>query len=202
MDINEIILEIENYISSIPGIKNGYKPILQLSPKAKLLIIGQAPGRRAQESGIPWNDRSGDTLRSWLNLSREDFYNKDKIAIMPIGFYYTGVDKHGGDNPPDINCAKLWHQSLIDQMPNIELTLLIGSYAQNYYLKRRIKNTMSDTIQAWKDYLPEFLVLPHPSWRNNAWIKKNKWFNEELLPEANKIVGKVLPQEEKFIINL
>lgn len=192
MDIKQVLTEIEDYIKSLPGPEKNYEPILQLSPKARLLIIGQAPGRKAQESGLPWNDRSGDQLRTWLSLSREEFYNKDRIAIMPIGFYYTGVDKHGEDNPPDIYCAKEWHQRLIDLMPNIELTILVGSYAQNFYLKRRMKSSMTDIVKAWKEYLPEYLVLPHPSWRNNDWVKKNKWFSNELLPMATKLVSTII----------
>jgi len=160
----------------------GPRPVLRMASTARLLIIGQAPGTKVHETGIPWNDRSGDRLRQWLAIDRDIFYDEARIAIMPMGFCYPGVDKNGGDLPPLRECAPKWHGPLRAQLPGIELTLLVGSYAQAHYLGERRKATMTETVRAWRDYGPEFLPLPHPSWRNTGWLKKNPWFAEELVP--------------------
>jgi uracil-DNA glycosylase len=161
----------------------GPRPVLRMASTARLLIIGQAPGTKVHETGIPWNDRSGDRLRQWLAIDRDIFYDESRIAIMPMGFCYPGVDKNGGDLPPRRECAPKWHARLRGQLPGIELTLLVGSYAQAHYLGERRKGTMTETVGAWRDYGPEFLPLPHPSWRNTGWLKKNSWFEKELVPE-------------------
>lgn len=160
----------------------GPRPVLRAAASARLLIIGQAPGTKVHASGIPWNDRSGDRLRQWLAIDRDDFYDESRVAILPMGFCYPGVDKNGGDRPPRPECAPLWHDKLLAALPRIELTLLIGMYAQKRYLAHRRKRTATDTIRAWRDYLPEYLPLPHPSWRNTGWLKKNPWFERDLLP--------------------
>lgn len=165
----------------------GPRPVLRMKPSATLLVIGQAPGTRVHESGIPWNDRSGDRLRDWLAVDKDTFYDDSRIAIMPMGFCYPGVDKNGGDAPPRPECAPLWHDRLLALLPNIELTLLIGQYAQAHYLGTVKKKTMTETVRAWRSYLPDgFLPLPHPSWRNTAWLKKNPWFGTDLLPELRR----------------
>jgi len=160
----------------------GPRPVLRMTATARLLIIGQAPGTKVHETGIPWNDRSGDRLRQWLAMDRDVFYDESRVAIMPMGFCYPGVDKNGGDRPPRRECAPKWHEPLRAHLPDIELTLLVGAYAQGRYLDGRRKATMTETVRAWRDYGPEFLPLPHPSWRNTGWLKKNPWFEQELVP--------------------
>jgi len=170
----------------------GPRPVLRAKTSARLLIIGQAPGTKVHESGIPWNDRSGDRLRDWLRLDREDFYDESRVAIVPMGFCYPGVDKNGGDRPPRKECAPLWHDRVMQRLPNIGLTLLVGSHAQAYYLEARRQATMTATVQAWRQYLPNYLPLPHPSWRNIGWLKRNPWFESELLPTLRSRVGMLL----------
>ncbi|MFN3751575.1 MAG: uracil-DNA glycosylase family protein [Thiobacillus sp.] len=174
-----------------PYLPNPPKPILRASPTARLLIVGQAPGRRVHETGIPWNDPSGDQLRLWLGMTREVFYDESRIAIVPTGFCYPGT-VHGSDLPPRPECAPLWHPVLRAAMPAIRLTLLIGAYAQAYYLGKRRGRTLTDTVAAWRDYAPDFLPLPHPSPRNRAWLKRNPWFEAEVLPSLRKRVGDAL----------
>jgi uracil-DNA glycosylase len=169
----------------------GPKPVLRASTTAKLLIVGQAPGRRVHETGIPWNDPSGDRLRTWLGMTREEFYDERRIAIVPTGLCYPGSGPRG-DSPPRPECAPLWHPRVRALMPRIELTLLIGRYAQAYYLAGRRKKTLRETVQAHGEYLPEFLPLPHPSPRNRMWLKKNPWFEENVVPLLQARVAKVL----------
>jgi uracil-DNA glycosylase len=160
----------------------GPRPIVRAKAAARLLLIGQAPGTRVHESGVPWNDRSGDRLRDWLGIDPETFYDEARVAIVPMGFCYPGVDPRGGDKPPRPECAPAWHAPIMAALPRVELTLLIGQYAQAHYLGKRRKKTLSDTVRAWADYGPDTLPLPHPSWRNTGWLKKNPWFESELLP--------------------
>ncbi len=160
----------------------GPRPVLRARPSARLLLIGQAPGTRVHETGIPWNDPSGDRLRDWLQLDRETFYDERRIAIVPMGFCYPGQDPRGGDRPPRPECAPTWHAPIRAGLPAVELTLLIGLYAQGHYLGARRKASLTETVRAWRDFQPEFLPLPHPSWRNTAWLKRNPWFEAELLP--------------------
>lgn len=143
------------------------------------------------ETGIPWNDPSGDRLRLWLNLSREEFYDESRIAIIPTGLCYPGKGK-GGDLPPRPECAPLWHPKLRAVLPNIQLTLLIGSHAQAYYLGKRAKKTLAETVQAWREYWPEFLPTPHPSPRNLRWFRKHPWFEAEVVPELRRRVAQIL----------
>jgi uracil-DNA glycosylase len=167
------------------------RPVLRAAHTARLLIVGQAPGTKVQQTGIPWNDPSGDRLRRWLNLSPEEFYDERLIAIIPTGFCYPGRGK-GGDLPPRPECAPLWHPKLRAALPDIQLTLLIGSYAQDYYLGDRAKDSLSETVTAWRTYQPEFLPLPHPSPRNIRWFKAHPWFEAEVVPELQRRVAKLL----------
>jgi uracil-DNA glycosylase len=167
----------------------GPRPVLRARESARLLIVGQAPGTRVHETGVPWNDPSGDRLRHWLGLDREAFYDEARIAIVPMGLCYPGRDPRGGDRPPRPGCAPLWHPPLRAALPAIELTLLIGSYAQRYYLGRSRKASMTETVRAWRDHLPEVLPLPHPSWRNTAWLRKNPWFEADLVPVLRQRVA-------------
>lgn len=170
----------------------GPRPVLRGKASARLLIVGQAPGTRVHETGIPWNDRSGDRLRDWLQLPREVFYDERRIAIVPMGFCYPGVDAKGGDRPPRPECAPLWHAPLRAALPKVELTLLVGLYAQRHYLGPRRQATLTETVRHWRDYGPSFLPLPHPSWRNTFWLKKHPWFEVELLPELRKQVKELV----------
>jgi uracil-DNA glycosylase len=169
----------------------GPRPVFRASRTARLLIVGQAPGTKVHETGIPWNDRSGDRLRDWLGLDHESFYDESRVAILPAGFCYPGRYERGGDLPPRPECAPMWHRRLTVHMPNIELTLLTGQYAQACYLGRR-HPSLTATVAAWRDYLPEYLPLPHPSWRNTAWLRKNPWFEAELLPVLRNNIGKIV----------
>jgi uracil-DNA glycosylase len=164
----------------------GPRPILRARASARLLIVGQAPGTKVHESGIPWDDRSGERLRDWLQLDRAAFYDDSRVAIVPMGFCYPGVDAHGGDRPPRRECAPLWHARLLALLPRLELTLLVGSHAQHYYLTDRGARTMTETVRGWRDCAPRFIPLPHPSWRNTAWLRRNPWFETELLPELRR----------------
>ncbi|MEQ8319743.1 MAG: uracil-DNA glycosylase family protein [Rhodospirillales bacterium] len=167
----------------------GPRPVVRISETAKLLIIGQAPGTRVHETGIPWNDPSGDRLRDWLGLDRDAFYDTAKIAIMPTGFCYPGRDPKGGDLPPRPECAPAWHAALRSHLKGVQLTLLVGMHAQAYYLGADRKKTMTETVHAWQEYLPGIIPTPHPSWRTTAWIKKNPWFEADVIPEIRRRVA-------------
>ena len=166
----------------------GPRPVLQAHRSARLRIVGQAPGRKVHETGIPWNDPSGDRLRNWLGLTPEQFYDPRKVAILPMGFCYPGKAV-SGDNPPRPECAPRWHEKLNADLPNIALTLLIGRYAQASYLGSRRKAKLGETVRAWSEYLPlGYLPLAHPSPRNQPWLAKNQWFEEELVRELRSVV--------------
>lgn len=173
----------------------GAKPIVQLSKTAKILIIGQAPGRKAHNSGLPFNDPSGDRLRSWLNMTSAQFYDEKEIAIMPMGFCYPGENPKGGDLPPLAVCAPLWHAKTLGYLNNVQLTLLVGQYAQAYYLGKERKKTLTETVKTWRDYQPFYFPLPHPSWRNTGWIKAHPWFQEDVLPALEEKVWSILRPE-------
>lgn len=164
----------------------GPRPVLRVAQSARLLIVGQAPGTKVHDTGIPWNDPSGDRLRNWLQVDREAFYDTARVAIIPTGLCYPGRLPRGGDAAPRPECAPLWHPPLRGLLPGIELTLLVGSYAQAYYLAERRKASMTETVRAWREYLPAFFPLPHPSWRTTAWQRRNGWFDEELLPDVRR----------------
>ena len=160
----------------------GPRPIVQVSSEARILIAGQAPGRKVHETGIPFNDPSGDRLRNWMGIEKYTFYDATKIAILPMGFCYPGTGK-SGDLPPRPECAEAWREKLLNSLPKIQLTLVIGQYAQKYHLAGKQSKTLSDTVKAWREFLPQGLLpLPHPSPRNNIWLKKNKWFEKDILP--------------------
>ena len=168
----------------------GVNPVLAASSKSKILIIGQAPGRLVHDTGIPWNDKSGDNLRGWLGVDKATFYNPDIIALMPMGFCYPGAGK-SGDLEPRPECAPLWHNKLLSKMPAVKLILLIGQYAQNYYLGSIAKSNLTETVRNFSEYLPRYFVLPHPSPRNFIWQTKNDWFGAKVLPELKKQIQNV-----------
>ena len=159
----------------------GPNPVLQIDPRAKILIAGQAPGRRVHESGVPFDDPSGDRLRDWLGVARETFYDPTKIAILPMGFCYPGTGK-SGDLAPRPECEKAWRRQILQHLDQLELTLVIGKFAQDWHLPDAKKN-LTETVRAWKTFDAKVIPLPHPSPRNNLWLKKNPWFTESLLPE-------------------
>lgn len=170
----------------------GPRPIVRVEASARLMIIGQAPGTRVHESGVPWDDKSGERLRHWLAVDDDTFYDQSRVAIVPMGFCYPGANPRGGDNPPRPECAPEWHERLRRLLPRIELTLLVGTYAQAYYLGSARRKTMTETVRCWRDYLPGFLPTPHPSWRTTGWLKRNPWFETEVLPELRERVAKLL----------
>lgn len=164
-------------------------PVFQVHPSARILIVGQAPGLKVHLSNKPFNDASGDRLRTWMGINKDDFYS-DKIAIVPMALCYPGKGSSGDKAPPTI-CAKTHHADILKSLPNIELTLLIGSYAQKHYCKDDFKN-LSERVMHFENYLPDYFVLPHPSPRNNIWLKKNEWFEKTAIPVLKKRVNKIL----------
>jgi len=166
----------------------GPRPVIRAANSSKILIIGQAPGTKVHNSGISWNDASGDRFRDWMNVDKDTFYDESKIAIMPMGLCYPGKQGRGGDKPPRPECAPTWHDLIRKQLPHVELTLLVGSYAQKYYLGKTGKKTMTETIKVWRDYMSEFLLTPHPSWRTTFWLTDNPWFEKDVLPLLRKKV--------------
>ncbi|SNS11079.1 Uracil-DNA glycosylase [Noviherbaspirillum humi] len=174
---------------------HGPRPVVQAAESARLLIIGQAPGRKVHDTGIPWNDASGRRLRHWLGMDADVFYDPDRVAILPTGFCYPGKGR-SGDLPPRPECAPRWHAPLRERLPQVRLTLLIGRHAQLFALRGRNRPTLTETVAAWRDYLPEFLPLPHPSPRNQAWWPANPWFERELLPELKRLVAEALQDND------
>ena len=169
---------------------HGPRPVVQAHPLARILIAGQAPGRKVHESGVPFDDASGDRLRDWMGITRAIFYNPQQIAILPMGFCYPGTGK-AGDLPPRPECAPAWRAQLLAALPNIELTLVLGQYAQTYHFGKTGR-TLTETVRAWRDYWPQMVPLPHPSPRNNLWLHRNPWFAAELLPILQPQVQTIL----------
>lgn len=169
----------------------GPRPVLAAHKESKIVIIGQAPGLAVHKSGIPWDDKSGDNLRNWMNIEKHDFYDATHIGILPMGFCYPGKGK-SGDLPPRQECAPLWHHKVLSKMKQVRLTLLIGKYAQAYYLQDQAKNTLTETVKNFEEYLPHYFVLPHPSPRNNIWQAKHPWFKKDLVPQLQEKVQEIL----------
>lgn len=179
--------EIEDCRLCADHLPHGPRPVVQASSSARLLIVGQAPGRKVYETGIPWNDASGVQLRAWLGMNSDEFYDASRIAIMPMGFCYPGTGK-SGDLPPRPECAPAWHARLLASMSEIRLILLVGSYAQRHYLQLPKGATLTETVRRFADFLPRYFPLPHPSPRNRLWLSRNPWFAQEVLPELRKHV--------------
>lgn len=191
-ELTALLAEIRACRLCAPHLPLGPRPVVRAASTARIAIVGQAPGTKVHESGIPWNDASGDRLRDWLALDRDSFYDESRIAIVAMGFCYPGVDARGGDRPPRPECAPRWHPALWRQMPAIELILLVGSYAQKRYIAADRRGSMTETVRAWRDYLPDRIPLPHPSWRNTFWLRRNPWFEAEVLLELRRRVRALL----------
>lgn len=194
-EIRKCKICIEDRENPLPHAPN---PVVVISKKAKIVICGQAPGNKVNQSGIPFTDPSGDRLRDWCGVDEDIFYNSALFSIVPMGFCFPGLDKNGGDLPPRKECAKQWHENVFDCMPQLELYLLVGGYAQKYHLGKLAHKTVTGTVANWKEYIENpksgkrFLPLPHPSWRNTGWIKKHAFFEEELLPFLKNEISKIL----------
>ena len=189
--MNNLINEIKQCNVCEPFLINGVNPVLNATENSQIAIIGQAPGSIVHKTGIPWDDKSGERLRQWLGITDGHFYNPEIFAIIPMGFCYPGKGK-SGDLPPRKECAPLWHKRLFDQMPNLKLTLLVGSYAQAYYLGDKRLKTLTETVKNYKSYLPEYLPLPHPSPRNNIWLAKNEWFEKDILSFLRDTIASII----------
>lgn len=189
--------DISSILSDVRGCKLctnlalGPNPILQLNPDAKILIAGQAPGRITHNKGIPFDDPSGERLRDWMGVDRNTFYDESSIAILPMAFCFPGSGKNG-DLPPPTQCAEQWRAQLLQLLPNIELTLIIGQYALDWHLGKKRRGTLTETVRKWQTNWPKFLPMPHPSPRNNRWLKNNPWFSKEVLPQLKKRITSML----------
>ena len=190
-DLPKLLAEIRACKACAADLPLGPRPIVRGEASARLLIVSQAPGKRVHQTGLSFDDKSGDRLRCWLGLECGIFYDEARVAIAPIGFCYPGSSK-GGDLPPRPECAPLWHARLRALLPAIELTLLVGRYAITHYLPARRASKMRQTIECWRDFLPEFFVLPHPSWHTTRWLRDNPWFDSEVLPELRARVTAVI----------
>ena len=166
------------------------RPVAWFDARARVLIAGQAPGMRVHDTGVPFNDASGDRLRDWLGLDRAVFYDRDQVAIVPMAFCFPGYDAKGGDLPPPKICGQTWHAKVMDTLSNVRLRILVGGYAHAYHLGGR--QSVTDRVRAWRDHAPGVFPLPHPSWRNTAWLRRNPWFEAEVLPELRNQIQRVL----------
>lgn len=189
--MNQLLSKIRDCSICGDKLPLGPRPVVTAHPKSKVVIIGQAPGAAVHNTGIPWDDKSGENLRKWMDIDANTFYDTEKIAIIPMGFCYPGRGK-SGDNPPTKECAPQWHDELFQHIEKPELILLIGKYAQDYYLKKTAKRTLTETVRHYEEYLPNYFVLPHPSPRNNIWQAKNEWFKESVLPSFQQVIAKLL----------
>lgn len=188
----KVLNEVSACVLCAEHLPLGPRPVIQVNPLARILIASQAPGRKVHETGVPFNDASGDRLRFWLGISREVFYNAKQVAILPMGFCYPGTGK-SGDMPPRPECTVAWREALLSHLQNVQLTLVIGQYAQAYHLPSN--TSVTETVRAWRTHWPHTVPLPHPSPRNNLWLKRNPWFEEELIPVLQTRVSELLASE-------
>ncbi|WP_169569349.1 uracil-DNA glycosylase family protein [Sneathiella limimaris] len=189
--LQTLLKEVRGCAHCQSHLPDGCRPVLQASSKAKLLVVGQAPGRKVHATGIPFNDPSGDRLRDWMGIDRDTFYNPELLNIIPMGFCYPGTGK-SGDLPPRPECAELWRPPLMGHMVRVELTLVIGKYAIDWHIGKDQKKTLTETVRNWQEYWPDKLVLPHPSPRNNLWLRRNPWFEAEIIPILQQKIRDIL----------
>lgn len=192
MSLQAVLADIAACRACAPELPHEPRPVVRVSPQTRLLICGQAPGRRVHESGLPFTDPSGDRLRAWMGLDYETFYGRPEIGVAAMAFCFPGTNPKGGDFPPPPRCAQLWRPQLLGELPNVELTLLVGGYAQEWALGDRSQANMTETVRAWRDYAPAILPMPHPSWRNTGWLKRNPWFEDEVTPYLRQRVLEIL----------
>jgi len=192
-NFNSLISDIRNCTICAAHLPLGPRPVVQVQKSAKILIVGQAPGRKVHDTELPFNDPSGDRLRSWMGIDKDIFYDDTKVAIIPMGFCFPGTGK-SGDLPPRPECAENWRQALLDRLDNITLTLIIGQYAMDWHLGAKRHKTVTATVENWQDYWPDQVVLPHPSPRNNIWLKKNPWFEGDVIPPLQTRISQILTE--------
>ena len=190
-ELDKIKQEIMNDIDNLEYTNKGWVPVYTVSENSKIVIIGQAPGIRAQESKMAFNDPSGNRLREWLGVSKDEFYDTNNFALIPMDFYFPG-DGKTGDLPPRKNFASKWHEKIFSNIKDIKLIILIGSYSQKHYLKNNSKKNLTETVRSYRDYLPKYFPLTHPSPRNIRWFKKNPWFDDEVIPALKELVKDIL----------
>ena len=192
--LDAFLAQIRACRACAPEFDHEPRPVIQATSETRLLICGQAPGRRVHESGIPFDDPSGDRLRDWLGVDRDTFYSDPRIGVAPMAFCFPGTNPHGGDYPPPPRCAALWRKPLLARLPKVELTLLVGAYAQRWALRDAPKRSMTETVAAWRSLGPAIIPLPHPSWRSTAWLRRNPWFDEDLAPYLRARVAALLSE--------
>ena len=194
MSLDALLSEIAACRACAGELPHEPRPVARVFPETRLLICGQAPGRRVHESGLPFDDRSGDRLRDWLGVDRATFYGDRRIGVLGMALCYPGTSPKGGDYPPPPRCAALWRDRLMAQLPNVELILAVGSYSQAWHMPDARGRTLADTVMAWRKAPPGVIPLPHPSWRNTAWLKRNPWFEAELVPRLRERTAAILTQ--------
>jgi uracil-DNA glycosylase len=192
MSLDAVLADIRACRACAEDLPHEPRPVVRVSPQTRLLICGQAPGRRVHESGLPFDDPSGDRLRTWMGLDRETFYGHPAIGVAAMAFCFPGTSPKGGDYPPPARCASLWRRRLLAELPKVELTLLVGRPAQLWALGERARPSLTETVRDWERFLPDALVMPHPSWRNTGWLQRNPWFEAEVAPYLRRRVADML----------
>jgi uracil-DNA glycosylase len=192
MALDDLLADIRACRACAGELAHEPRPVVHVSPATEILICGQAPGRRVHESGLPFTDPSGDRLRDWMGVGYEQFYADRRIGVAAMAFCFPGTNPKGGDFPPPKRCASLWRPQLLERLPRVTLTLLVGSYAIGWKLGAGAKPSMTDTVRSWREYGPDLLPLPHPSWRNTGWLKRNPWFDAEVVPHLRSRVAETL----------
>ncbi|WP_304177587.1 uracil-DNA glycosylase family protein [Phenylobacterium aquaticum] len=192
MSLDAILSDIAACRACAGDLPHTPRPVVMVKRETRILICGQAPGRRVHESGLPFTDPSGDRLRAWMGIDAQTFYGRPEIGVAAMAFCFPGTNPKGGDYPPPPRCAALWRKPLLAALPKVELTLLVGGYAQAWALGEAAKANMTETVRAWRDHLPRYLPLPHPSWRNTGWLRRNPWFEAEVTPYLRQTVRDIL----------